>query len=534
MTPLPGGFDLPYRALPAFKALLAATAFALLALDWYLGERAPARWTRMRNTALGAIGLLSIAAWFGFGAFHGANRPLHLHDFYHYYTGSKYFAELGYTRLYQCTAVADAQDGRARDVAARWTRNLHTNILERRLPTQAETQDCLSRFGPDRWDAFRADVAWFRGRMRAADWDGVPGVFGHNATPAWNAMGFWLANASPASDAQMLALAAFDPILIAALWTLLWRTFGWQGAAVGAIWWGLNETAGFHWIGGGFLRQDALFLLVMAVCALRTGRRGLAGAALGTAALLRAFPLFLLAGFGLKIAADAHTRGIRHALVEHRAFLAGAAGAALLILAFTAVTWHGRAGGTVEPWRAFTENSRKHLDTPVRSHLGLKPALWFDPGTRGAMMMGYWIDGPWDSWMAARRATLESRRPLSYAIVAGFVLLFWRFARRAEPWAVVAAGVLLLPFMTTLASYYYSTLLLVGLFWPRDRLVGVGLAALTALTAVLPPLLEQRDDRYTVISAALVVFAFVAVVRLARQPREAPAVPATSAAGTIS
>ena len=37
----------------------------------------------------------------------------HRHEFFHYYMGSKYFRGLGYTRIYECTAVAEVELGRA-------------------------------------------------------------------------------------------------------------------------------------------------------------------------------------------------------------------------------------------------------------------------------------------------------------------------------------------------------------------------------------------------------------------------------------
>ena len=36
----------------------------------------------------------------------------HRHEFFHYYLGSKYSAELGYNRIYECTAAAEIELGR--------------------------------------------------------------------------------------------------------------------------------------------------------------------------------------------------------------------------------------------------------------------------------------------------------------------------------------------------------------------------------------------------------------------------------------
>lgn len=54
---------------------------------------------------------------------------LHCWEMYHYYVGAKYAPELGYTRLYRCSTVADAEAGI--DVAHRWIRNLEDDTLLR-------------------------------------------------------------------------------------------------------------------------------------------------------------------------------------------------------------------------------------------------------------------------------------------------------------------------------------------------------------------------------------------------------------------
>jgi hypothetical protein len=528
MSPLPGGFQVDYRLFPSVKALLALFALALLVFDWWWGTRVSGRWTRVRSVALAMVGVLSLAAWWNFGGLHGRGRPLHLHDFFHYYVGSKYYAELGYTRIYQCMAVAEVQSGRSRQVAERWTRDLDTNDLERGLPAREEIDECLARFGPERWREFTSDLEWFRTHMSADGWTGLAIVFGHNATPVWNAMGFWLTRAGPASNRQILALAALDPILLAIMWLVVWRTFGWQAGCVAAIWWGLNEATGYYWVGGGFLRQDALFCIVGGVSALRAGRTTLAGAALATAALLRAFPIFLLAGLGIKAMTVLRARGLRGTFLDYRRFLGGFALAAVVLLAVSTATWSGRWDGPMDPWKAFATNSRKHLATPITNHVGLKPALWFSPDTRAARLADFWVDSPWDTWRDAHTATAASRRPIYLGIAVVFVIAFCVAVRRADDWIAVVASVALLPFATTLANYYYSVLLMFGFLWPIDKPIGVGLAALSALTAVLPALLGQRDDRYVVVSVAVVLYAFFVVVRLRRLTRQPAPVPAVT------
>jgi hypothetical protein len=529
MTPLPGGFLLSQHLVATVKTLLVLSALYVLIWDLGRGDAHDRRFLRVRNLALGALGMASLAAWANFGALHGPGRPLHLHDFFHYYTGSKYFAELGYTRLYQCVAVEEMQQGRVREVSQRWTRNLQTNDLERGTPSQAQIDECLTAFAPARWQAFSADVEWFRGHMSPPQWGEVQMVFGHNATPVWSAMGYWLTRNAPASTAQMFSLALLDPMLLAIMWVVIWRTFGWPAASIAAIWWGLNEASAFIWIGGAFLRQDCVVCIVCGVCALRTNRRVLAGILLAAAALLRAFPLFLLVALAAKILQVLHAQGFRAALTSYRGLIGGLLISATVLLTAATVTWSARGLSVLEPWKGFATNSQKHLATPITNHIGLKPALWFSSATRGKNLQQMWLDGPWDTWRAARTSTFEERRPVYILVLLLFLGCFALNVIPLPDWLIIVFGVALLPFVTTLANYYYSVLLLFGLVWPLDKPIGVGLAALTALTAVAPAILPERDDRYVMISIAVVLYAFFVVFR-ARRVRQVLENPPSEAA----
>src|SRR5688572_302845 len=48
----------------------------------------------------------------------------HRHEFYHYYLGSKYFDELGYKRIYTCTAIAEVELGHGSQIRTGHMRDL--------------------------------------------------------------------------------------------------------------------------------------------------------------------------------------------------------------------------------------------------------------------------------------------------------------------------------------------------------------------------------------------------------------------------
>ena len=102
---------------------------------------------------------MAALTYFNFGAFHFGNF-VHYWDTLHYYLGAKYFRELSYERLYECIAVADANEPR---LAGAWGRgkitNLRTNVLESTAEILAHPSAALSTSPPERWRRFTADVA---------------------------------------------------------------------------------------------------------------------------------------------------------------------------------------------------------------------------------------------------------------------------------------------------------------------------------------------------------------------------------------
>ncbi len=158
------------------------------------------------------MGLLSAAAFFGFGQFHGG-RLVHAWDSFHYVVGAKYFPELGYTGLYEAALAAERAAGLLPPGTTVPLRNLSTNAIE---TTSAD--DALAkwpaRLGP-RWEAFVTDVLWFRAEAGPETFRRMLLDHGYNATPAWGILGSALSRAAgPATDGSLRALALLDPLLL--------------------------------------------------------------------------------------------------------------------------------------------------------------------------------------------------------------------------------------------------------------------------------------------------------------------------------
>src|SRR5215470_11635152 len=142
-------------------ALAAAGAILLLAgalLAWR-GREAVLR--RTRDGLLAGLGLVSFCAWFNFFHFH-FDEFTHVWDIYHYYVGAKYFPELGYTRLYECTVIAEAERYGPAALAGRRITNLVTNELEPAASAVADPERCTSHFSAERWQDFKSDIRFFR------------------------------------------------------------------------------------------------------------------------------------------------------------------------------------------------------------------------------------------------------------------------------------------------------------------------------------------------------------------------------------
>ena len=157
--------------------IAAATALILVLRQAGVGWlRDRARYLR----ALGALAAIAAVAYLNFLSFHGEKTWVHYHDVAHYCLGSKYFRELGYGDLYTAMLRAEAEvySNRFKTIEAR---DLHTArwCTSARSPVQRSVRD---RFTPERWEAFKTDVVFFR-RALGRQYATVYQDHGFNPTP---------------------------------------------------------------------------------------------------------------------------------------------------------------------------------------------------------------------------------------------------------------------------------------------------------------------------------------------------------------
>ncbi len=534
-SPWPPPLDESRSRLPIFPSLTpeileplrhVIAGLALVLLTWRLAATSmPAPRLRRWRFLLGVTALLAALSFWNFLNFRYYGGVVHLWDAYHYYVGAKYFPEIGYSSLYECSALAEADDGDIDALRQRQMRDLSTNQLVPAESVLAHQGRCRTAFSPDRWESFRSDVRFFRKAMGETVWSQSQTDHGFNATPAWILAGMALAGPTHASRGTLTLLATLDILVMMGAWLLIRWAFGFEAACVATLFFGLNAFARFAWTGGAFLRYDWLFWAIAGVCFLRRERDGAAGFALGYSAALRVFPAFLIAGLAVGLLVGAlRARRLGPELSRYRRFAAG------LVLA-TAVlgTLSIAAVGRPRAWSEFRDNTRRLLSSESENLVGLPVLTAYRLSLRQEMLVDPAQPEPLSNWTRTQAAIRSQMAP----VVAGAALLYILLLAKASPgipgWAQAVLGIGFAAIALRMANYYYSWLALYALLWelsPGTGLALTGLAWASNIAAEAWP--APYDERAAAFSALAVAFVLGVAVRFATRPvRPDPADPNT-------
>lgn len=499
-------------------AKLAIAAATLAALIWDLARRRaggrsgggdPGALPDGRaGNLLRALGVLGLLGYVNFGSFHFGGIYVHLWDSLHHVLGAKYVDELGYDGLYECIAVADAEDPRLGPRAAqRVLTDLRTNQMTTAADVVAHPERCRARFSAARWSDFKGDVAYFRGRFPDADWQSVTGDHGFNASPVWVLIAHPLAGSGPLTGPRLGVLASLDlALMFAAFGALAW-SFGWRRAALVAVVWGTYFPGRLWWTGGSFLRWDWLAALLAGLALCRRGKSFAGGALIGYAAVSRVFPAFALAGAAVALGASLiRRRPIDRIPARATArVLLGAVAIAALLVPLSA----GLRRGPI--WSDFTRNLAKHTSVPSPNRMGLGAVIAFDRASthRALERQAGDVRGRWE---AAQARSMHARRALWILLaLAGATAI--AFAVRDQPaWAACVLGLLLIPLARPLACYYYAFVAALPLLGER-RADAAGIAVALALASGIVARLSAFgvDEQYAAQSLlVLLAFAFIA------------------------
>jgi len=191
-------------------------------------------------------------------------RMTNPHDFYHYYIGSKYFRELGYFDLYECSAVADQQ--RRKALRPDWKiRDLRTYRYRTISSLADRPRYCQELFSAERWRSFGRDIEVLSGWLSPKGWNTALKDKGYNATPVWTMVAARFSNLVPLeSAAGVFWLLSFDWVFSLAIFVGVGLAYGWRPALLVAVFFGLNSLSATGFVKGSFSRLDWLACLVLA------------------------------------------------------------------------------------------------------------------------------------------------------------------------------------------------------------------------------------------------------------------------------
>jgi hypothetical protein len=490
-------------------ALAIATAQVFVRRSpWRLPVRRWGAW------ALCGCALVALAAWTRFGDFHSVfvdapgehdgapgrhkierHLPLHFHEFFHYYLGAKYFAELGYDGLYDCTAYADAEIAGEDRVPLKirgYIRDLD-DVLRDKAYSEALRHchdELRPRFSDARWTGFKEDQRILRRLVPDDWWNGAVFDAGFNPPPSWCLLGGTFANAIPiragGRDTFLLA-TSLDVLLLVACFIVLRSAFGTASAATAGVFFGASFIASYMWNGGAFLRYTWITAVVLGMVATRRGRWGLAGVLFGLAACDRIFPLGFAAGAALPLALRAlKDPGARRQLGRFGVGLGGCVGA----LVVASIVVYGASA-----WGTFFTRILRHGDVYYVMHIGLKKVLVWRDWVPAQNFWGHPGLARFHDWNVHLAATWKSLRlvaiPIQLAAAGGAA---WAAAGRRPYEASLLVGIFGMFFFEIPANYYYVVLALVP--------------ALLLRSATVAPTRSQRSSEYFVLAAFVAFWMF--------------------------
>lgn len=435
------------------------------------------------------------------------------YEHFHYYLGTKYARELGYTGLYVATVAAldenQADQGRppikierARDLET--GRHLSPERLRRKIP------DVKARFSAERWAEYRVDAQYMAER---ASWAGMVKALddkGYNASPAWTLVSGALANATSTVTGSVAILPWLDVLLWLITFIALGRFYGARPVAIVLVLLGTQLVTDHFHLKSAFLRVDWIACLLLAMVAQKKKQPLVAGALVGYATMMRVFPAVFAFGVGVKLVSELW----RHRRVDRGSvqFLA-AMSAAMLVLFVISAGVYG-----LDYWREFFDKIMPHASAVTSWRIGFRYIFL------GLSGLGGWQEF-FDSY-----SKLFYLICLAILIACAFVVEKLKEDDDALAFGFFAFYVLMAP------TYYYYVALLVPVLWfakhLETRWAKVGLTILLVIGVAMHKLMALYDRGSAVFVpmsvACLVMFVYVTLALRREQKLAAtPARPET-------
>ncbi len=398
-----------------------------------------------------ALAMVAAASYYNWGTFHGSGYVHHWETF-HYVLGSKYFPELGYDGLYAASVAAE-QETHPGHPPLRHVRDLRTNEIVERTQLAGEMRRLRERFTDERWEAFKHDNAYFIDKTNTDYMRKIRVDHGYNPSPFWTFMGRLFDAHVPITHPFIRAITCVDPLLVALMFLVVFRTYGPRVGSIALIIFGFGYPWRFYWVGGAFLRYDWLAATVMGICALKKERYALAGVLLAYGALVRVFPVLFLFGLGV-VALRALVRKESRGWIYR--FAAGYAAMLALGVYAGSTVGHG-----FEAWPEFIENSRMHTATWLTNNVGLQNVFLYGPDTYLRRLVDGSLPEPFTPWHEHLTYLRHQMMPLLAVAMGVMLALTGAAAWRSTPSEAAVLGLVPCFSLLLLTCYYWSMLLVV-------------------------------------------------------------------------
>jgi hypothetical protein len=437
----------------------------------------------------------------------------HVHDIYHYYMGTKYFKELGYSGLYEATVIADREDDASGFDPEAYIRDLRDNAnLRRRSAVLLERERIVAPFSEERWREFRRDLDLFRA-YHPPIWHSsrIHTDHGYNGTPLTTTVLGLIGNYQPMELPAFIAMIKWlDLYLLLLVAALIGRFQGWSRALTFAFFWLVNPLNDYSLVGGAYLRYNYFFTLTLAILFFQERKLAWSGFFFAVSSLFRIFPAFFFAGL---LAYHLISRDRRSLLERNRKLYLSFLLTSILTIGATSFvrTPSGEMG-----WIAFYQ--RMGASTPFHAInlIGLKYPFSYSyersvySNQPDLLKTSEGVVQQNDYWIDEVPKTYEQRKGGYYLSVISILALAILFLRRVAEEETFFLGILLSFVLLFMGQYYYCMLSLVPVIFRADWRTSVALGALMMLCALAGAtglLQKLLDFQYLVINLLVLLFA---------------------------
>jgi len=365
-------------AVGVLALLLAAVAWRTLILYQRrtTDPETPRKWRRWADRMISAA-LLIAALCSATQYFYGSrnNRTwLHTWDIYHQVIGAKYFSELGYFKIYECTwEIDEINSGHFKKVDK--MRDIETLAVRSTAKVVGE-RDCVDRFDdPARLAQFAKDIDDLYALGGPGMWSTLFSDKGFNGTP----FHAWILSKVTAGvdivERDYVLLGLIDVGLMLLAFAAIAWAYDVKTAAIAALFFFANFPNRFIHMGGSILRFDYIAMLIFALVAMKKDRFAIAGACVAWASAERAFPAIFAVGLGYKAGVELlATRKLRR---EYLHFGIGFVGGGLILFGLS-LTASASVSAGVESWLDWWHNMVVHTRHTRGFRVGFKHMFMMD------------------------------------------------------------------------------------------------------------------------------------------------------------